>query len=250
MTSVADRELLDLLRSADHIAVLTGAGVSAESGVPTFRDALTGLWARFDPAELATPEAFVRDPRLVSQWYDQRRCDVARCTPNPGHLALAQLHRHAVARGAEFTLITQNVDRLHQAGGSTEVIELHGSLWAWRCMDCGRETEEIGPAFASHPPRCSCGGVKRPGVVWFGEELPHDTLRKAQEAAASCQLFISLGTSSLVYPAAGLIDLAIRNNARLLEVNPRETPYTRRTHWSIRAPAGQALPELTAAMMK
>lgn len=250
MTPVADRELLDLLRTADHIAVLSGAGVSAESGVPTFRDALTGLWARFDPAELATPEAFARDPQLVSQWYDQRRCDVARCAPNPGHLAMAQLQRHALARGASFTLITQNVDRLHQAGGSTDVIELHGTLWVWRCVHCAEETEETGPAFAVHPPRCSCGGIKRPGVVWFGEELPHEALRKAQQAAASCQLFISLGTSSLVYPAAGLIDLAIRNDARLLEVNPQETPYTRRAHWSIRGPAGQALPDLLAAMMK
>jgi NAD-dependent deacetylase len=245
---VVDDELVSLLRSADRIAVLTGAGVSAESGVPTFRDALTGLWAKFDPAELATPEAFSRDPRLVSRWYDERRCNVARCAPNAGHVALAELQRRTEARGGRLTLITQNVDRLHQAAGSTDVIELHGTLWVWRCVDCGDEAEERGPAFEVHPPRCACGGLRRPGVVWFGESLPAEALLRAQRAAGSCRLFLSLGTSSVVYPAAGLIDLAAGNGARLVEVNPQETPYSGRADWSIRGATGGVLPELVAAI--
>jgi NAD-dependent deacetylase len=243
-----DAALISLLRSADHIVALTGAGVSAESGVPTFRDAMTGLWAKFDPAELATTEAFSRDPGLVSRWYDERRCNVARCTPNAGHVALAELQRRTLARGGRFTLVTQNVDRLHQEAGSTGVVELHGTLWVWRCVDCGAEAEERGPAFDAHPPRCACGGLRRPGVVWFGESLPGRALLEAQRAAGSCRLFLSLGTSSVVYPAAGLIDLALQNGARLVEVNPQETPYSHRAHWSIRGSTGVVLPELVAAI--
>jgi NAD-dependent deacetylase len=243
-----DPELIALLRSADHIAVLTGAGVSAESGVPTFRDALTGLWAKFDPAALATPEAFARDPELVGRWYDERRRNVALCSPNAGHLALADLQRRTLARGGRFTLITQNVDRLHQAAGSAQVIELHGTLWVWRCVDCGAEAEERGPAFTAHPPRCVCGGLRRPGVVWFDEQLPEHALLHAQRAAGHCQLFLSLGTSSVVHPAAGLIGLALQNGAKLLEVNPLETPYSARAHWSIRGPSGEVLPQLMGAL--
>jgi NAD-dependent deacetylase len=247
MTPIVDLELVELLGSAEHIAVLTGAGISAESGVPTFRDALTGLWAKFDPAQLATPEAFARDPEPVSRWYDERRLNVAQCSANPGHSALAELQRRTTGRGGRFTLVTQNVDRLHQSAGSTGVVELHGTLWVWRCVDCGDEAEERGPAFGVYPPRCACGGRKRPGVVWFGEKLPADALLKAQRVAGSCDLFLSLGTSSVVYPAAGLIDLALSNGARLLEVNPQETPYSRRADWSIRGKSGEVLPQLLAA---
>jgi NAD-dependent deacetylase len=247
---VPDDQLLELLRTTDHIAVLTGAGVSAESGVPTFRDAQTGLWAKYDPADLATPEAFARDPELVSRWYDERRCNVAKCTPNAGHLALARLGSVFSSQGKKFTLITQNVDRLHQAAGSTDVIELHGTLWVWRCVDCGHETEERGPAFGIYPPCCSCGGRRRPGVVWFGEELPQHALLRAQRAAGSCSLFMSLGTSSVVFPAAGLMDLALRNSARLFEVNPQETPYTQRAHWSFPRKSGEVLPQLLDLVLK
>lgn len=245
---VPDPKILALLRNVDSIAVLTGAGVSAESGIPTFRDALTGLWAKFDPADLATPEAFARDPAMVSRWYDERRGNIAKCIPNAGHIALVELQRRILAAGKRFTLITQNVDRLHQAAGSTDVIELHGTLWTWRCMDCGVETEERGPAFDVYPPRCICGGPRRPAVVWFGEELPKHEHLKAQRAAGSCRLFISLGTSAVVHPAAGLIDLALRNGAQLLEVNPQETPYSRGAHWSIRGPSGEMLPRLMDAV--
>jgi NAD-dependent deacetylase len=239
--------LLEAFRSAAHVAVLTGAGVSAESGVPTFRDALTGHWAKFDPADLATPEAFDRDPRMVSRWYDDRRCNVAACRPNAGHVALARLEQVVNAKGGHFTLITQNVDRLHQSAGSKEVLELHGTLWVWRCMDCGEETEQRGPAFGTYPPRCDCGGLKRPGVVWFGEQLPQDELLKAERAAASSDLFMSLGTSSVVFPAAGLIDLALMNRSRFLEVNPQPTPYSYRADWSIRGMSGVVMPQLVDA---
>lgn len=248
--TLPEDQLLELLRSAAHIAVLTGAGVSAESGIPTFRDAMTGLWSKFDPADLATPEAFARDPELVSRWYDERRCNVATCRPNAGHEALARLERHAREGGRQFTLVTQNVDRLHQAAGSTDVIELHGSLWIWRCQKCAKETEERGPAFTSFPPLCPCGGKRRPGVIWFGESLPYHALLKAQRAAASCDLFLSLGTSSIVYPAAGLIESAIQNGARMLEVNPEETPFSKRAHWSLRGKSGQALPDLIVKAFK
>lgn len=232
------------LRTARRIAILTGAGISAESGIPTFRDALTGLWSRFDPGDLATPQAFARDPRLVSRWYDERRCAVARCSPNAGHLALARLEQIAADQGKAFTLITQNVDRLHQAAGSHDVIELHGSLWVWRCTDCGAESEERGPAFAAYPPRCPCGGPRRPGVVWFGESLPSGPLAVAQRAAGECDLFLSIGTSSLVYPAAGLIQQAIRAGAKVIEVNPQPTPFSDHVTCSIRAASGDVLPRM------
>jgi NAD-dependent deacetylase len=244
-----DRNLLDLLRTAGSIVAFTGAGISAESGVPTFRDALTGHWSRFNPTDLATPEAFARDPELVSRWYDQRRLDIAKCKPNPGHVALANLQHRSISQDRRFTLATQNVDRLHQSAGSTNVLELHGSLWVWRCTDCRAESEERGPAFPTYPPRCPCGGTRRPGVVWFGEELPKHELLQAQRAAGSCKLFMSLGTSSVVYPAAGLIDLALANNAQLLEINPQETPYSRRAHWSIRGATGEILPQLIASIL-
>lgn len=237
-------ELLNLLRTAHSIAVLTGAGVSAESGIPTFRDALSGYWATFDPEQLATPQAFARDAEMVSRWYDERRCNVAKCSPNAGHVALADFQKRIVSDGREFTLITQNVDRLHQSAGSTDIIELHGSLWVWRCEICDKETEERGPAFGKYPIHCICGGLRRPGVVWFGEELPRQAIAAAQRAALSCDLFMSLGTSSVVYPAAGLIDEALHSGARLLEINPQETPYSADAHWSIRGTSGQVLREL------
>lgn len=239
--------LLDLVRTATHIVVLTGAGVSAESGIPTFRDAMTGLWSKFDPAELATREAFARDPALVTQWYDERRCQVAGCKPNDGHVALAQLQHRTVQRGGRFTLITQIVDRLHQAAGSTDVIELHGTLWIWRCVNCGKEVDKRGPAFEHYPLLCSCRGLQRPGVVWFGEQLPAHALLQAQRASASAKLFMTLGTSGVVYPAAGLVDLAKQRGARVLEVNPMETPLSDHANWCLRDNSAVVLPQLMKA---
>jgi NAD-dependent deacetylase len=237
-------DLVRALASAGRICVLTGAGVSAESGVPTFRDALTGLWARYDPVQLATPEAFERDPALVTRWYDERRVALRACAPNAGHMALARLSREAAARGRAFTLATQNVDRLHQAAGSEGVLELHGSLWEWRCAACGAAREERGEAFGDYPPRCACGGVRRPGVVWFGEILPADALEGAGGAAQACDLLLVIGTSSVVYPAAGLAALAQASGARIAEINPDATPLSGSADWSIRACAGAILPAL------
>jgi len=237
----------DALKAARRIVAFTAAGISAESGIATFRDAMTGLWARFNPMDLATPEAFGRDPERVSRWYDERRCNVAACRPNAGHLALARLQQFAMQQGCRFTLATQNVDRLHQAAGSAKVLELHGTLWVWRCVECGEESEERGPAFEMFPPRCTCGGLRRPGVVWFGESLPEAVLAAAQNAVAECDYFLSIGTSGEVYPAAGLIEQAVSAGAKVLEVNPTPTPFSGYVSWSIRGKSGEVLPQIVEA---
>ncbi len=166
------------------------------------------------------------------------------CLPNAGHIALAHLQNIAVKAGKTFTLITQNVDRLHQAAGSWNVIELHGSLWIWRCIKCGNESEERGPAFTRYPLHCHCGGLRRPGVVWFGETLPQSSWRAAEQAAASCDLFLSLGTSRIVQPAASLIDRALIGGAKVLEINPQETPASAQVTWRIAGKTGQVMPKL------
>lgn len=206
--------LLTALRDARHVCVLTGAGVSAESGVPTFREAQDGLWADYDPLQLATPEGFLSDPELVWSWYRWRRDLVAEVEPNPAHRGLAEL-ADLVPR---FTLVTQNVDRLHQRAGSKDIIEFHGNLFDDVCFDEGRPVECDGE---EPVPTCpSCGAYVRPGVVWFGEAIPEDALNRSFAAVADCDLFLSVGTSSLVYPAAGLVDLARQNGAVTVEVNP------------------------------
>lgn len=191
-------EVIEALRKAKSVVALTGAGVSAESGIPTFRDAMTGLWAKYDPMELATPQAFARDPEMVSRWYDERRQNCALVKPNPGHYAMARMEKRLIERGGEFTLLTQNVDRLHQAAGSGNVVELHGSIWEWRCRRCGVGLEERGGPFGQYPPRCACGGIRRPGVVWFGERLPVGAIRDSERALVGCDLFFSVGTSAVV----------------------------------------------------
>lgn len=219
---------VDALRGARRVVILTGAGVSRDSGLPTFREAQTGLWARFRPEELATPEAFARQPDVVWGWYAWRRGLVARAEPNPGHLAVAELQRRLVEAGAACTLVTQNVDGLHARAGSTDVVELHGNIGRIVCSRCGREAKsaidpldpnaEPGPV---PPPSCSvCRGNLRPDVVWFGEMLPAEALERASAAASSCDVFLSVGTSGLVYPAAGLAHLAAANGATVLVVNP------------------------------
>ncbi|MCG6859972.1 MAG: NAD-dependent deacylase [Chromatiaceae bacterium] len=235
------------LDQADSLAVLTGAGVSAESGIPTFRDAQTGLWAKYDPMELATPEAFARDPALVSRWYDERRRRCAECEPNPGHLALARLQDELEAAGKRFTLITQNVDRLHQRAGSRDPLELHGTFWIWRCTSCGEEREERAIPLPEYPPRCRCGGARRPGVVWFGEALSESVLAAARRAAEHCELFMSLGTSSLVEPAASLGRIASSAGAKTVEINPQETPLSSRVDISVRGATGEILPLILPA---
>jgi NAD-dependent deacetylase len=232
--------LVQRLRVAQNVAVLTGAGVSAESGVPTFRDALTGLWERFRPEELATPEAFLRNPKLVWEWYTWRRDLVDKVSPNPGHVAIAAMAR----RFSRFTLITQNVDGLHQRAGSSDVLELHGNILRVRCFYGGHVSEEI-PDSGEIPPRCrECGSMLRPDVVWFGEALPETAFARAEEAAATCEVFLSLGTSGMVYPAAGLPLLAARSGACLIEINPEETELSGSMTYCLRGPAGTVLPEL------
>lgn len=234
-------DLFVALRRAARIVVLTGSGVSAESGVPTFSEAQKGLWARFDPQELATPEAFERDPGLVWDWYEWRRKLVMEACPNPGHRAISELERLV----PEFTLITQNVDGLHQRAGSSRVIELHGNILRSKCSVEGITVEYY--EGAEKPPCCpSCGAPLRPDVVWFGEMLPIEAIEAASEAARGSDLFLSVGTSSLVYPAAALPYEALENGATLVEINPEETPLTPHAGYSVRALAGEALPELVS----
>src|ERR1700722_20311647 len=206
------------LRDASSIAVLTGAGVSAESGVPTFRGN-HGLWKQYRAEDLATPGAFARDPKLVWEWYDWRRSLIAEAKPNPGHYALAE----AELRARKFTLITQNVDGLHELAGSRNVLRLHGSIWNLRCTSCNQEREDRRASLPEIPPLCECGGMMRPGVVWFGEPLPEKIWRQAEAAAREADLFLLIGTSAVVYPAAGLAPIAKSSGARVVEINIAET---------------------------
>ncbi|MFO7189765.1 MAG: NAD-dependent deacylase [Pseudomonadota bacterium] len=233
-------EIAAILRQASSIAVLTGAGISAESGIPTFRDAQTGLWARYRPEELATPEAFLRNPKLVWEWYEWRRERVRAAQPNAGHRALADMQR----RAPRFTLVTQNVDGLHQRAGAQDVIELHGNILRSKCFDEDAVRENF-VAGADVPPRCPvCGGMMRPDVVWFGEALPEEALRKAFAEAEGCEVFLSIGTSALVYPAAQLPFMALGRGAVVVEINRDPTPLSERAQYSVRALAAEFLPRL------
>lgn len=234
-----------LIASARRCAVLTGAGVSAESGVPTFRDAQSGLWSKFDPAQLASPEGFRADPALVWRWYAWRRELVARAAPNAGHLALAR----ASGCFEQFALITQNVDGLHERAGSRDVIELHGNILRTKCFaECGVRYEDPSQLPAGEPPRCpSCGTWLRPDVVWFGEMLDPAVLSRAEAASSACDLMLVVGTSGLVYPAAGLPALARRSGASVIVVNPNESELDDIADVVVRATAAAALPSLLPA---
>ena len=234
----------EALAAAGSIVVLTGAGISAESGIPTFRDAMSGLWARFRPEELATPEAFRRDPATVWEWYAWRRERVASVVPNAGHHAIARLERHAAARGARFALVTQNVDGLHAAAGSRNVLELHGNIRRVKCFDRGHPATQWPHGTAGPPPCAVCGSPLRPDVVWFGEALPAGALDAALEAAATCELFLSIGTSGLVEPAASLAYAALDRGARVIEVNPDPTPLAGQAWAAFAGKAGEVLPRL------
>jgi NAD-dependent deacetylase len=233
-------ELIQRLATAKSVAVLTGAGISAESGVPTFRDAQTGLWAKYRPEDLATPTAFRRNPKLVWEWYAWRRNLVSKAKHNPGHLALAEME----SLFPEFHLITQNVDGLHQLALSRNVIELHGNISKTKCFNEGTfvtEWNETGDV----PPRCpSCGSPLRPAVVWFEEPLPDVEIQKAISATLQCDVFLSIGTSTVVYPAAGLPLKALESGAIVVEINPQPTPLTPRATFALQGPAGVVLPEL------
>lgn len=234
----AAARLRQVVDAGQSIAVMTGAGVSAESGIPTFRGA-GGFWDGFRAEDLATPEAFRRQPDKVWEWYHWRRRFVLEAEPNPAHEALAALE----AACPEFTLITQNVDGMHQRAGSQRVVELHGSLHQTRCLDCGRiaSVDEDADGVV----RCGiCGGVARPHIVWFGEVLPEDAWRQAVAASAQAALMLVVGTSAQVYPAAGLVELAAEAGAAIVEVNPEPSALSSLATWAIRLPAGEALPQL------
>jgi NAD-dependent deacetylase len=247
-----DPSLVTRLRSARHLVVFTGAGVSAESGIATFRDKQTGLWERFDAYELATPEAFSRDPLLVWGWYEWRRARVLRAMPNPAHLAIAQL----ASLVPQFTLITQNVDDLHERAGSSSVLHLHGELMRPRCVRChlpwsypAGMPDIPDDGCRIEPPACPhCGAHIRPGVVWFGENLPEREWLAARTAANHCDALLCVGTSSVVQPAASLTRMAIANGAVTVQINPNATEIDDEVTCSLRGLAGQVLPMLVEMM--
>ena len=240
---------VSLLREASHVVVLTGAGMSQESGVPTFRDALTGLWAKYDPEELATPDAFRRDPVLVLNWYVSRYRRVLEVEPHVGHHALVRLRAHFKS----FTIITQNVDGLHQRAGLSAVLELHGALDRFRCVDAAHPYDMLplarSGATVEEVPRCGwCGAMIRPGVVWFGETLPERTLAAAWKAVEDADALVVIGTSAVVYPAAELPHVARARSVKVVEINPERTPLSPLADVSWCASAGQALTTLVGAL--
>ena len=228
-----------LLAGARSVAVLTGAGISAESGIPTFRSP-GGLWRQFRPEDLATPEAFDRDPLLVWEWYDWRRGLIADARPNAGHEALADLER----RTRTFTLVTQNVDGLHALAGSRRIVEIHGSLWRVRCLSCADVREDRSRTLAPLPPRCPCGGLRRPDVVWFGEPLPEKLLSRAFAALEDCDLLLVVGTSGRVQPAAAFADVVLERGVPVVEVNLEPTGLSDRATIALQGRSGDLLPRL------
>ena len=230
------------LRAARRVVVLTGAGISAESGVPTFRGP-GGLWRQYGPEDLATPEAFARDPRLVWEWYAWRRETIAPLRPNAAHAALVSLEK----RTPELLLATQNVDGLHAAAGSTRIVELHGTIWRLRCTSCGRERDDRRVPLPDLPPRCDCGALLRPGVVWFGEALPEEAVALSFEAARAADVVLVVGTSSLVHPAAALPQVARAAGAFVVEISPEPTPLTPRADLSLRGTAASLVPAVVGA---
>jgi NAD-dependent deacetylase len=238
-----DSRLVRVLRAARRVSVLTGAGVSAESGIPTFRGA-DGLWKNFRPEELANIDAFMANPERVWEWYRFRREIVRKAEPNPAHRALVDWERKVEA----FTLITQNVDGLHARAGSRRLVELHGNLERDRCLDCGARRHGAVDGSDDVVPVCRCGGRMRPDVVWFGELLPAEAMADADRAAATCDLFLAVGTSAVVQPAASLPRLARHRGAVVVEVNAEPTPVSEYADFTLYGEAGRILPRLVECL--
>ena len=240
----ASSRLIAMLRSARAVAVLTGAGVSAESGVPTFRGE-NGLWRKFRPEELANFEAFIRNPQLVWEWYKERKRVIQRIQPNPGHIALVELEKLF----PDFSITTQNIDNLHRRAGSKKVFELHGNIERNYCVQCRADVSNEKVLQTDDVPRCEkCGGLIRPDVVWFGELLPSDEWESAETAARHADVYFSIGTSAIVYPAASLPLIAKRAGAFLVEINPEETALTPGADEFIEGNSGAVLPQIVEAL--
>lgn len=233
---------IDLTRNT-YVTVLTGAGVSAESGVPTFRGE-DGLWRNYRAEELATPQAFAADPRLVWEWYDWRRSIISGKEPNPAHYAITAIENLF----DRFLLITQNVDGLHRRAGTRRLVELHGYIFGVRCVEEGTVAENLEVPLSSIPPRCDCGAMLRPDIVWFGEALPEHALRSAMEASGTCDLMLVVGTSAVVQPAASMPLLAKRSGAFVVEINPDPTPVSPYVDLVIQGKAGEVMPEVASAL--
>lgn len=237
MEAIPD-SLLTRLQRARRVVFATGAGISAESGVPTFRGE-GGIWNKMRPEELASVDGFMRNPQLVWEWYQHRRDLMSRVAPNPGHFAIAAFEKHL----PELTVVTQNIDGLHRQAGSSRIMELHGNISRNKCFDCGRMYDkEINPDAGL--PRCGCGGMIRPDVVWFGEMLPQEVLQAAFEAAETAEVFFSVGTSAVVQPAASLPLVAARRGAFLVEINLEPTPLTPVADVFLQGKSGDILPRL------
>lgn len=234
-------KILDKLKKSEKIVFVTGAGISQESGIPTFRGK-DGLWRKYDPMKLATIDAFYENPKLVWEWYEERRSNILAANPNAGHTAIAELEKYK-----QVSVLTQNIDGLHQRAGSTSVYELHGSIITIKCTTCGFR-DKIGSSFSQLPPLCKCGNMLRPDVVWFGEPLPQDVWNSAIDHASSCDVMVVVGTSLAVSPANLLPLYAKQNGATMIEVNTEQTPMSASMDLSLRSSASSVLPSLVRAI--
>jgi NAD-dependent deacetylase len=231
----------EALHDAKAVVVSTGAGMSKESGIPTFRDAPNALWENYDPQELASPGGFLKNPALVWKWYQDRRAMIAKAEPHPGHFAIAEM----AGLFGDFTLITQNIDNLHRRAGSSDVIEIHGNIFNYKCFDNEHPVSEL-PDGDDVPPRCSCGSMIRPAVVWFGEQLPEDRIARSHRALHNCDVILVVGTSGIVVPAAYFPSIAKQEGARVIEVNPEMSQVTHEADIFLQGPAGEVMPKVVA----
>ncbi len=245
MATAIEKSLIEILSKANWVGILTGAGVSAESGISTFRDP-DGLWSKFNPMELASIDGFMSNPERVWDWYQYRRNVIHSTKPNAGHYAIAEMQKMF----PYFNLITQNVDRLHQTAGSDDVLELHGNIIENHCFQCKKPYKQEIDLSSKEIPRCDCGGMIRPSVVWFGENLPHKVLAQSELVAQKCDVFFSIGTSAEVYPAANLPIIAKKNGAKVIEINPNVTAISYIMDYVIRDTSAETLPYIVEELKK